>query len=244
MYVGTQSGVYPTVYDVGNTTSFSLSNTAAGQAYYVAVAAYAPGPVIGSRSSEVTALTNAAPVLTNPGSQSSTVGSPVSLQLRGVDPAGEPVSYGATQLPAGLSVGASTGFVSGVPTTAGTYQVTAIVTDGVLSDAETFTWTVAGPPVDNVAPQLEITLPTTRTSYQTDVAFITLGGSAHDDSPIVDVTWATDRGNSGQATGRESWIAGIPLQRGPNTITVRARDAAGNVTNKAIIVKSSGKTTK
>jgi hypothetical protein len=56
------------------------------------------------------------------------------------------------------------------------------------------------------------------------------------------VTWSSDRGNSGRATGTDSWIAGIPLQRGPNTITVKARDDKGNLSSRAVVVKSSGKT--
>jgi len=51
----------------------------------------------------------------------------------------------------------------------------------------------------------------------------------------------TDRGASGRATGTDSWIAGVPISRGPNTITIRARDEAGNVSTKAVVVKSTGK---
>lgn len=243
VYVGTQSGNYANAYDVGNSTSFAYSSAAPGQAYYFAVAAYFPGPVIGTKSTEVSGTSNGAPVLLNPGNQSAVVGNPVSLQLSGSDPAGQPVSYGVTALPPGLALTPATGRISGTPTTPGSYLVTAVVSDGVLSDSETFTWTVAAPMVagDTSAPVITITVPTTGSQYNTDQTFVTVGGTAIDNTSVTEVTWTTDRGASGRATGSDSWIAGVPISRGPNTITIRARDEAGNVSSKAIVVKSTGK---
>ena len=63
VYVGATSGAYSEIYDVGNVTTFSY-NAAEGTTYYFTVAAYAPGPVIGPRSSEVSA-TGGAPGDTN-----------------------------------------------------------------------------------------------------------------------------------------------------------------------------------
>lgn len=54
VYVGTTSGAYSEIYDVGNVTTF-VYNAAEGTTYYFTVAAYAPGPVVGPRSSEVAA---------------------------------------------------------------------------------------------------------------------------------------------------------------------------------------------
>jgi hypothetical protein len=86
------------------------------------------------------------------------------------------------------------------------------------------------------APTVEITVPTPQTTYYTNQPFVTLGGRALDDGVIAEVTWTTNRGHSGRATGTENWIAGIPLERGTNTITVRARDEEGNVSSRAIVV--------
>jgi putative Ig domain-containing protein len=244
VYVGTQSGVYSTIYDVGNATSFTYPSAAPGQPYFFAVASYFSGPVIGARSTEVSGTSNAAPVLVNPGNQSSVVGNPVSLQLQGSDPAGQPVSYGVTALPPGLALATATGRISGTPTTAGSYLVNAVVSDGVFSDAKTFTWAVAQPTVTDSAPVITITVPTGGSLYNTDQTYVTLGGTATDNGVVTEVIWTTDRGNSGRASGTESWIAGVPLQRGPNTITVQARDNAGNVSSRAIVVKASGKSPK
>ncbi|MBM7856985.1 S8 family peptidase [Lentzea nigeriaca] len=81
------------------------------------------------------------PSVTNPGNQTSTVGSPVSLQLSasGGTP---PYTWSVSGLPAGLSA-SSSGAISGTPTTAGTSTVTATVTDSAgKTGSATFTWTV------------------------------------------------------------------------------------------------------
>jgi hypothetical protein len=68
--------------------------------------------------------------VTNPGNQTGTVGTAVSLQIHATDSApGQTLTYGATGLPAGLSINASTGLISGTPTTNSTTQVTVTATD-------------------------------------------------------------------------------------------------------------------
>ncbi|MBV8789314.1 MAG: putative Ig domain-containing protein, partial [Mycobacterium sp.] len=82
--------------------------------------------------------------VTSPGSQTSTVGTAASLQIHATDSAsGQTLTYTATGLPAGLSIGSSTGLISGTPTTAATSNVTVTATDGTgAHGATTFTWTV------------------------------------------------------------------------------------------------------
>jgi serine protease len=82
--------------------------------------------------------------VTNPGNQTSTVGTAVSLQLHATDSAsGQTLTYSATGLPAGLSINSSSGLISGKPTTAGSSSVTITATDTTgASGSATLTWGV------------------------------------------------------------------------------------------------------
>jgi hypothetical protein len=82
--------------------------------------------------------------VTNPGNRTSTVGSPVSLQIQASDSqSGQTLTYSATGLPTGLSINSSTGLVSGTPSTAGTFNVTVTARDTTnASGSASFTWTV------------------------------------------------------------------------------------------------------
>ncbi|WP_328306799.1 M4 family metallopeptidase [Streptomyces sp. NBC_00442] len=109
-------------------------------AAWAAVSVTGADPVPGSCTSQP-----GAPSVTNPGSQSGTVGTAASLQIQASDPGGETLTYSATGLPAGLSINASTGLVTGTPTTAGTSSVTVTAknTDNATGTAS-FTWTISG----------------------------------------------------------------------------------------------------
>src|SRR3954465_4759082 len=84
--------------------------------------------------------------VTNPGNQTSTVGAAASLQLRATDSSGATTfTWTSTTLPAGLTLNASSGLISGTPTTAGTTSVTVTAKDSTgAAGSTTFTWTVNG----------------------------------------------------------------------------------------------------
>jgi len=83
--------------------------------------------------------------VTNPGNQTGTVGTAVSLQIHATDSAsGQTLTYSATGLPAGLSINSSTGLISGTPTTAATSNVTVTAKDTTNASGSTsFTWTIS-----------------------------------------------------------------------------------------------------
>ncbi len=82
------------------------------------------------------------PIVANPGSQTSTVGTAVALNnsASGGTP---PYTWAASGLPAGLSISSSTGQITGTPTTAGVSSVTITATGAnALSGSASFSWTV------------------------------------------------------------------------------------------------------
>ncbi len=97
---------------------------------------------------------NRAPVLATPASQSSTQGQAASLSLQASDPDGDTLTYSASGLPPGLTLGAGSGVIAGTPTTSGSYSVAVTVQDSLGASANTsFTWTVlAAPTVINPVP--------------------------------------------------------------------------------------------
>jgi hypothetical protein len=100
--------------------------------------------------------TGNAVTVTNPGNQTSTVGTAASLQIHATDSAsGQTLTYSAGGLPAGLSINSSTGLISGTPTTAGTSNVTVTAKDTTgASGSTSFGWTASsggGCPATNIA---------------------------------------------------------------------------------------------
>jgi ricin-type beta-trefoil lectin protein/putative Ig domain-containing protein len=81
--------------------------------------------------------------ITSPGSPTSSVGISVNLAIVGSSTAGNPLTWSATGLPAGLNINASTGTVTGTPTTAGTFGVTVAATDETgAKRSVSFNWTI------------------------------------------------------------------------------------------------------
>ena len=123
VHVGAQPGWSTQHFDAGSGTLFTFASANAGQRSCFAVSAYLLSSGLeGPNSSEVCGYSNTPPTLVNPGDRTSAVGQAVTLQLQGSDPNSQPLTYSATGLPPGLTVMASTGFISGAGTTAGTYS--------------------------------------------------------------------------------------------------------------------------
>ncbi|MFJ2060538.1 putative Ig domain-containing protein [Streptomyces sp. NPDC087908] len=90
----------------------------------------------------VTAPGTGTPTLTNPGSQTAYTSRPYSLQLQATGGT-KPYTFSAVNLPAGLSVNASTGLISGTATSWGFRNATLTVTDAAgKKSAVTTTFTI------------------------------------------------------------------------------------------------------
>jgi hypothetical protein len=86
-----------------------------------------------------------------------------------------------------------------------------------------------------VPPSLTIVSPST-TIVSSYSATVSISGVASDNVGVTSVEWSTSTGSAGNATGTTSWSATIPLLVGNNVVTVRAYDAAGNSSWRALTV--------
>ncbi len=98
--------------------------------------------------------------------------------------------------------------------------------------SRSLTVTYSAPPaveVDQVAPTVRIVSPTSKSTYFSRTRSVNLAGTAVDNIQVTKITWRNSRGETGTASGTLNWsVAGIPLNRYNNTITITAHDAAGN----------------
>ncbi|HEX2748382.1 MAG TPA: Ig-like domain-containing protein, partial [Verrucomicrobiales bacterium] len=97
----------------------------------------------------ITAQTGA-PVLTNPGGQTSSRGAVITLPLTATDPQGRALTWSASGLPQGLSINAGTGLISGTIGAAATgTTVTVNVSNGTQTTSSAFSWAINLPPPAN-----------------------------------------------------------------------------------------------
>ena len=98
-----------------------------------------PASSVTSFVGTATGFAGAAPAIASATTASGTVGSAFSYQILATN---SPTSYGATGLPAGLTVNAGNGVISGTPTSAGTATVTLSATNGSGTGTATLTMTI------------------------------------------------------------------------------------------------------
>lgn len=195
----------PAGLSVSPTTGvISGSPTAAGTTQ-VAIGATNPSGTGNATLTITISAAGVAPVITNnPLTAAGTVGSPVSFVTTAT---GSPTSYSASPLPAGLTVAATTGIISGTPTTAGSTQVTLGATNASGTGNATLTITIA-----NVgsAPIITNTALTAAAAVNTPFSFAT------------------------SATGSATSYTAIPLPAGlsisPSTGVISGTPTTGGIT--------------
>jgi hypothetical protein len=90
---------------------------------------------------------------------------------------------------------------------------------------------------DTTLPFVAVTTPSSTGTYTATSATLAVSGTASDNVGVTQVSWTTDRGASGVATGTTSWsIASVPLGVGTTVLTVTARDAANNTKSTTLTV--------
>jgi hypothetical protein len=169
---------------------------------------------------------NSPPVLTQPSNQTSAENSSASVQLSATDPNGNTLTYSATGLPGGLAINAQTGLMSGTLsyTSAGTYNVTATVSDGSLTNSKSFTWTVTNtnrPPV--------LTQPSNQTNAEGSSVSVQLSGSDPDGTSLT--YSASGLPSSLSVNSSTGLITGTLSSTSSGSYTVTATVSDGSLTN-------------
>jgi PKD repeat protein len=210
-----------------NPTSYGASGLPAGLAVNTATGLVSGTPTtVGTSAATVTAtnaggtgsktvtitINPATPVLNSADNVTGKVGVAFTYQITASN---NPTNYGASGLPAGLSVNTSTGLVSGTPTTVGTAAATVTATNAGGTGSKTVTITIN--------PQAPVVSSSGTAAGQVGVAFsyqITASNSP------------TSYGASGLPSGLSvntstGLIFGTPTAAGTSTATVSASNAGG-----------------
>jgi hypothetical protein len=157
-------------------------------------------------------ISPATPVITSATTATGTAGTAFSYQIAATN---SPTSYGATGLPAGLSVNASTGLITGTPASAGSSTVGLSATNGGGTGNATLTLTISlGKPVITSATTATGTVGTAF-SYQ-----------------ITATNSPTSYGATGLPGGltvnaATGLVSGTPSAAGTSTVTLAASNATG-----------------
>jgi hypothetical protein len=143
------------------------------------------------------------------------------------------VAWSSDRGGSGTASGTTSWEVSNIQLSAGTNILTFTADDAAGNHAsKTLTVIYSAPPtvvVDQVAPMVRIVSPTSRSNYFSRIRSVDLAGTAFDNTQVAKITWKNSRGETGTASGTQNWdVAGVPLNRWRNTITITAHDLAGN----------------
>jgi hypothetical protein len=160
--------------------------------------------------------------VTNPGPQSDPSGSPIpALQIQAQDSSPfATLTYGATGLPPGLSIGSASGVVSGTPTTGGSYSPTVTVTDSSgYSGHTSFSWTITN--------TVTVANPGTQNNVSGS-AISALDVQATDTETSPTFTWSATGLPAGLSIDPSSGaITGTPTTACTCSVQVTATDEAG-----------------
>jgi len=243
VYIGGSAGAHDVMRQpVPASQSSYVFAALPGVLYYFAVSAVNTAGTEGPLSAEII---GSVPLLYQPDNRTSTVGVPiVPLYLYAEDPDGGTLRFTHTGLPFGLSLDQSSGVVTGIPTSIGSFNVTIFVTDGVVTTSKSFVWTIQAPGTgDMTAPSLSIT--SHASGDWVGSPNITVSGTATDSGSgnsgisSVTVNGLQAAGGTASGGGTANWSRSITLS-GANTVLVEARDGAGNYTAQLITLAIDG----
>lgn len=163
----------------------------------------------------------APPVISSSLTASGTTGTAFSYSITASN---SPSSYGATGLPAGLSINTSTGVISGTPTGAGVSNVTITATNASGTDTQTLVITINNPP----APVISSSLTTNGTVGTAFTYTIT----ASNTPTSYNATGLPPGLSINTTTGV---ISGTPSATGVSNVTITATNAGGTDTQTLVV---------
>ncbi len=184
--------------------------------------------------------TNRAPIVANPGTQTKIEGQTVSLSvgasLGSNDPDGDALTFGALDLPPGLSINPTTGLITGTLPfdTVPSYAVTVSASDGFLSSNQSFVWNITntnGPPV--------VVNPGPQTAVENSAFSLSIIATDPDLADTLTYS-ATGLPTSGSLSinATTGVLEGTPAftDAGPYTVTVKAKDGLAAETSAIFVL--------
>jgi hypothetical protein len=135
----------------------------------------------------------------------------------------------------GASISGTNWTISNIPLSIGVNTITVTAADATASVSSSVSVTRIAGVADTTGPTLAITYPSS-TSVATTLASLTFTGMASDLSGVASVTFSTNTGGAGTASGSTRWNAVIPLLVGSNQVIIRAYDTAGNMSWRSVVV--------
>ena len=162
--------------------------------------------------------------VTNPGTQTGTVGTADPLQIQASDSAsGKTFTYTSTDLPLGLSLSSSTGAITGSPTMAGSYTTTVTVNDGSGASSVNFDWTISA---SGTANTVTVTNPGNQTGTVGTAASLQI--KATDSASGQTLTYSATALPAGLSISSSTGlISGTPTTAGSSSVTVTVTDGTG-----------------
>ncbi len=220
----TWTTIYSTTAGTGGTQTLNITGSGRYIRMYGTTRATQYGYSIYEFQVYAATSTGNAVTVTNPGAQTSKVGTAASLQIQASDSAsGQTLTYSATGLPAGLSVNSSTGLISGTPTTAGTSTASATATDTTgASGSASFSWTVNPASTGNT---VTVTNPGSQTWTVGTAASLQV--QASDSASGQTLTYSATGLPAGLSISSSGLISGSPTAASTGSATVTAADGTG-----------------